>query len=253
MSIDRIPLHDRLIHITFRDTTRGVAARHGLLASFAPKPFADQVGSGAHLHFSAWDAATDVNLFYDANGRFGLSRLACQFLAGVLDHLPALVALSATSVNSYRRLQPRHWSSAYVSYGPDNREAAVRIASEFRGREMESANLELKPSDASCNPYLALGGVIACGLDGIAKELELGEPALQDPDTLAPQERQRLGMHRLPQSLQQAAAALEADDTLKEALGPALHREYLIVKRAEWDALCDKDAQAEIAAHFYKY
>jgi glutamine synthetase len=133
--------------ITLRETARGVAGKHGLLASFAPKPFPDQAGNGSHVHFSLWRAKDGKNHFHDPNGRYGLSQAGYAFIGGVLAHLPALLALTAPSVNSYRRLQPRFWSSAYTAWGPDNREAAVRVPSKRRGLEMESTNPELKPSD----------------------------------------------------------------------------------------------------------
>ena len=148
-------------------------------------------------------------------------------------HLPALVALTAPTVNSYRRLQPRFWSSAYTAWGPDNREGAIRIPSKRRGREEESTNLELKPSDPSCNPYLALGGLLAAGLDGIERKLDPGAPTLVDPDTLSDAERAQRGIRRLPRSLGEALDALERDEVLREALGEVLAREYLAVKRSE--------------------
>src|SRR3989442_11370178 len=158
--------------ITVRDTVRGVTARHGLLASFAPKPFADQAGNGAHIHFSLWNTRDNTNAFHAANGQLGISDTARAFIGGVLTHTPALIALTAASVNSYRRLQPRFWSSAYTAWGPDNKEATLRLPSRLAGSEMESTNFELKPADASANPYLALGGLLAAGLDGIERKLD---------------------------------------------------------------------------------
>ena len=117
-------------HIKLRETIRGVALEYGLYASLAPKPFPDQAGNGAHIHFSLWDA-DGRNVFYDRAAPDGLSTIGRQFIAGVLDHLPALVALTCPSVNSYKRLQPQSWSSAYTAWGHDNREAAVRVASPF--------------------------------------------------------------------------------------------------------------------------
>ena len=160
--------------ITVRETGRGVALKHGLIASFAPKPFPDEAGNGSHIHFSLWRTKDGRNHFHDPKGRYGLSDAGYGFIGGVLAHLPALVALTAPSVNSYRRLQPRFWSSAYTAWGPDNREAAVRVPSVRRGLEMESTNLELKPCDPSNNPYLALGGLLAAGLDGMARKLDPG-------------------------------------------------------------------------------
>jgi glutamine synthetase len=239
--------------ITVRETARGVALRHGLVASFAPKPFPDEAGNGSHVHFSLWRTRDGENHFHDPRGRYGLSEAAHAFIGGVLAHLPALVALTAPSVNSYRRLQPRFWSSAYTAWGPDNREAAVRVPSKRRTLEMESTNLELKPSDPSNNPYLALGGLLASGLDGMARGLEPGDPALTDPDALPEAERRQRGIRRLPASLGEALDALEQDPVLMEALGPTLGREYLLVKRSEARAFEGKDAVFEIAHHFYKY
>ena len=171
--------------VRYRDTVRGVAWQHGLYASLAPKPFADQAGNGAHIHFSAWDAAGEGNLFYDAADPNGLSELAYKFTAGVLEHLPGLVALTCPSVNSYRRLTPSAWSSAFACFGRDNREAAIRIPSPYWGNEMASVNLELKPSDSSSNPYLALGSLIAAGLDGVERDLRPHEGQMVDSDPTA--------------------------------------------------------------------
>jgi glutamine synthetase len=239
--------------ITVRETARGVALKHGLLASFAAKPFPDEAGNGSHVHWSLWRAADDTNAFHDPRGRFGLSEVGLGFVGGVLAHLPALVALTAPSVNSYRRLQPRFWSSAYTAWGPDNREAAVRVPSKRRGIEMESTNLELKPCDPSNNPYLALGGLLAAGLDGVARALAPGEPALVDPDTLSEAERSRRGIRRLPTSLAEALDALERDEVLCGALGGVLAKEYLTVKRSEVRGFEGKGVDFEIAQHFYKY
>jgi len=239
--------------LTVRDTARGVAARHGLLASFAPKPFPDQAGNGSHIHWSLWRRKDGKNLFHDARGRYGLSETGYAFIGGVLAHLPALVALTAPSVNSYRRLQPRFWCGAYACWGPDNREAAVRIPSKRRGVEAESTNLELKPCDPSNNPYLALGGLLAAGLDGMERKLNPGEPALADPDTLSEAERKRCGIRRLPASLGEALDALEKDEVLRSALGEGLAREYLAIKRSEVRGFEGKDVAFEIEQHFYKY
>ena len=239
--------------ITLRETGRGVALKHGLIASFAPKPFPEEAGNGAHIHFSLWRTKDRRNHFHDPNGRYGLSDAGYGFIGGVLSHLPGLLALTAPSVNSYRRLQPRFWSSAYTAWGPDNREAAVRLPSVRRGLEMESTNLELKPSDPSNNPYLALGGLLAAGLDGMARKLDPGEPVLTDPDALSETERQRRGIRRLPATLDEALDALERDEVLTSALGDVLAKEYLLVKRSEARAFAGQDVAFELAHHFYKY
>jgi glutamine synthetase len=239
--------------ITLRDTARGVAMKHGLIASFAPKPFANEAGNGCHIHFSAWDEDGESNLFFDAKDRYKLSQTAYQFIAGVLRHLPGLVGLTAPSVNSYRRLQPHFWSSAYTCFGPDNREAPVRIASGFWGDEMSTVNLELKPSDSSHNPYLALGGLIAAGLDGVEHELTAPDPVLVDPGDMQESERKNKGIERLPTNLKKAIDALSRDEVLMESLGEVLAREYLLVKSADWESSREQDVALELSQYIHRY
>lgn len=239
--------------LLLRETVRGVAARHGLVASFAPKPWADQAGNGAHLHFSIWSADGRQHLFADPSAPYGLSGLGRQFAAGVLEHLPALVALSCASVNSYRRLQPHMWSSAFTAWGPDNREAALRLASPYRGNETASANWELKASDATGNPYLVLGAIVAAGLDGVDRALALPEPALVDPTLFSNEERTARRIQRLPASLAEALAALEADTKLRSQLPALLLTAYSAVKRAEIAHFADRDVEYELERHFAIY
>ncbi|MGH8898964.1 MAG: glutamine synthetase family protein [Egibacteraceae bacterium] len=244
--------------VIYRETVRGVAWRQGLWASLAPKPIPDQAGNGAHLHASLWELGADGqpgarNLFFDPGGRYGLSEVAYHFIAGVLDHLPGLVALTCASVNSYRRLQPQSWSSAFTCYGMDNREAAVRIASPLWGDEEASTNLELKCADSTGNPYLALGGFIYAGLDGIRRQLDPGEPTDVDPATLPEEERSRRGIHRFPHSLRTALDALVGDELLMGALGPLRSAAYLAVKRSEVTAFAGHDAAFECFHHFTKF
>jgi glutamine synthetase len=240
-----------------RETVHGIARQHGVVASFAAKPFLDQAGSGAHIHFSLWGVPGSPrpggNLLYDPQGRGGISELGYQFIGGVMAHLPALLALTCASPNSYRRLLPHFWSSAYTAYGFDNREAAIRIPSPFWGREAESTNFELKPADHSGNPYLALGGLIAAGLDGIRRNLDPGEPVDVDPGNYSDEERERREIKRLPQSLGAALEALEADAILTGALGPMLARAYVAVKRLECSHFADVIPDEEVRQHFYKY
>ncbi|MGH8973860.1 MAG: glutamine synthetase family protein [Acidimicrobiia bacterium] len=237
--------------VLVRETIRGVAGGFGLAASLAPKPWPEAAGNGAHVHFSAWEG--DRNAFYDPAGRFGVSQVAERFVAGVLAHAPGLLALTAPSVNSYRRLQPRSWSSAYVCWGPDNREATVRVPSTFWGAEEASTNLEFKPADASANPYLAFGGLVAAGLDGIRQKLEPPAPVTIDPADLSEEERQAGGAARYPQTLADALDALEADWLLMDALGEPLSEAYLAVRRSEVVAYAGNDDDFEFRGHFLKY
>src|SRR6201992_569577 len=215
--------------------------RHGLWASFAPKPLPEQAGNGAHLHASLW--ADGANAFADASGRFALSGVGYRFLAGVLAHLPGLIALTCGTVNSYRRLAPQTWSGAFAGYGPDNREAALRICSPIGS--LGSVNLELKPIDSTGNPYLALGAFIYAGIDGIRRSLSPGEPLLVDPAVLDAEERERLSVNRLPSSLGAALDALEADSLLMSALAPLRATAYLAVKRSEAEHFRSRDPQLE--------
>jgi glutamine synthetase len=232
--------------IFVRETIRGVASRAGLIASLAPKPWPDAAGNGAHIHFSLWDANGNRNLFYEPAGRFGLSQTAERFAAGILAHLPGLLGLTAPSFNSYERLLPQHWSSAFVCWGPDNREASVRVPSTLRSVEEASTNMEYKPADATSNPYIAFGGLIAAGL-------EPPEPISTDPATLTDQERAALGAHRYPTSLDVALEQLESDEVLTNAMGDLLTRSYLAVRSSEWEAYSAADDDFRFRQHFLKY
>jgi glutamine synthetase len=251
------PLRAADNHVLYRETVRGVAFRRGLWASLAPKPIADQAGNGTHLHASLSllnaDGSPGAAAFTDPADEYGLSRTGYQFIGGVLAHLPALVALTCGSVNSYRRLQPQFWSSAYTVYGMDNREAAIRICSPLREDPASTVNLELKPSDSSANPYLALGAFIYAGLDGIRHGTDPGAAVNVDPATMSDDERAAAGAQRLPRTLTEALDALAADELLMTALGPLRSSAYLAVKRAEAAAFAARDADFECFQHFIRF
>jgi glutamine synthetase len=234
-----------------RETIRGVASQHGLVASLAPKPWPDGAGNGGHVHFSLW--ADGRNRFHDPSRSDNLSDQARSFIAGVLEHLPGLCGLTAPSFNSYRRIVPQYWAGAFTCWGHDNREAPLRVPSVFRGMEEASTNVELKAADASCNPYLAVGGLIAAGLDGLERGLEPPEPVEVDPATIAEEERGRLGIEPLPATQVEALDALEADAVLTDALGEPLARSYIAVRRSEWAAYSAGDEAFEQQGHFLKY
>ncbi len=240
-------------HIFTREAIRAVSYRHGLYASLAPKPFLDQAGNGGHIHFSLWDKAHKRNVMYDPANPYGISRVGLHFIAGVLDHLPGLLAITCPSYNSYRRLQPHFWSSAYTVWGPDNREGAVRVASRFKSDEEGSANAELKAADLAANPYLAFGTLIAAGLDGVRRQLDPGEATLVDPGNYTDAERARRGIKRFPTTLTETLDALEQDHVLVEALGPMLSTSYLAVKRKEVETFSANDDAFEFKHHFWKF
>jgi glutamine synthetase len=236
-----------------RETIRGIATRHGLVASLAPKPWPENAGNGCHIHFSLWDKDAQWYRFHDASAPDLLSAEARSFIAGVLAHLPGLCGLTAPSFNSYHRIVPQYWAGAFVCWGHDNREAPVRVPSVFRGMEEASTNAELKAADASANPYLAVGGLIAAGLDGLERGLEPPEPVEVDPATIPEDERIRRGIVRLPSTQAEALDALETDDVLTSALGPVLTESYLAVRRSEWAAYSAGDEAFEQQGHFSKY
>jgi glutamine synthetase len=237
--------------ILVRETIRGVAAQHGLVASLAPKPWPGGAGNGGHIHFSLWEG--ERNRFHDAAAADFLSREARAFLAGVLEHLPALCGLTAPSFNSYHRIVPQYWAGAFTCWGHDNREAPIRVPSVFSGMEEASTNAELKAADSSANPYLAVGALIAAGVDGLERSLDLPAAVEVDPATIAEDERAQRGILRLPANQAEALDALERDAVLTDALGPVLATSYLAVRRSEWTAFLAGDETFEQQGHFLKY
>jgi len=236
-------------HILLREAVRGVAIRHGLAVSFAAKPFPEKVGSGNHLHLSVWKNGR--NLLFDRDDPLHLSPEGYQWIAGLLAHIHGLCALTIPSVNSYQRLRPHYWAGAYACYGSDNREAAVRVITPRRGPE--SMNVELKTVDGSANPYLALAGAIAAGLDGLRKGLDPGAPVESDPGLLSDDERARGRILPVPRRLIDAVEALERDPLLLQTLGPELAQSFTAVRRGEWDALKDLPPDAQALQHLLKY
>ncbi len=228
--------------IAVRETVRGVAQSHGLRASFLPKPFEHAAGSGCHIHISLWRDGRNITA--DPEAEHGISGEGKAFMAGLLDHLPALMAISTPSTNSYRRIQPHFWSGAFRAWGFDNREAAVRVPRAPDGGP--PSNIEFKVCDASANPYLALGALIAAGLDGMDRGLEPGAPVAVDPGTMSDADRQATGIDPLPRSLGEALEHLTADKVLTGAMEPMLARSFLAVRRAEWEALREATFDEEV-------
>lgn len=244
---DALQAADR--QIAFRETVRGVALKHGLTASFMPKIWAEQAGSGCHLHLSLWRG--EENMVGDRDKSGTISKITRSFIAGILDRLPALMALTTPSVNSYRRIRPHFWSGAFRAWGFDNREAAVRVPSNFA--PPSPTHFELKTVDASANPYLALGAVIWAGLDGIERNLDLGDPVAVDPANLTMAEREKCNIDALPSSLGDAIAHLTSDNLLKNALGSELAKAFIAVRQAEWKAMKDMAIEEEVKILLSRY
>ena len=218
--------------IIFRETARGIAKNHGLVASFMPKPFQHAAGCGAHFHISLWKEGQ--NLFYDRENEYNLSETGRHFIGGVLQHLKAICAFTAPTVTSYKRLVPHNWASAYGCYGPDNREAAVRIVQSSKGKEEKTLHLEFKPIDGTCNPYLALTAILSAGLQGIKNKVDPGQGLSVDPADLTEEEREKMGIFCLPESLGAAVEALKEDSFFKSVMGEVLYDEYIKLKRFNW-------------------
>ena len=233
--------------VAYREAARGIAQQHGLVACFLAKAYEQAAGSGCHLNLSLWRGGQPA--MADPGDPSGLSSLARDFMAGVLAHLRGLAALTASSANSYRRLRPHFWAGAYRAWGRDNREAAIRVVA----GPARAARLELKTCDATANPYLALGALLAAGLDGLERRPALPPETAVDPGDLPERERESRGIDLLPQTLAEALDALAKDDVLLDALGPARARAYLAVKRAEWDGLKDLSLEQEVALLAERY
>lgn len=209
-----------------------IANKLGMVCSFMPKPASDRTGNGMHFHLSITDE-DGKNLFHDASDRngMGLSKMAYHFTAGILAHARSICAFAAPTVNSYKRLvvggsaSGATWAPAYICYGDNNRSAMVRVP---YGR------LEFRLPDSGCNPYLVHAALIAAGMDGIERELDPGEPMNVNLYALSREELKAKGIGILPQNLNEALDALEADTLFTEKMGPEIVSEFLAVKRAEW-------------------
>lgn len=198
---------------------------------------------------SLWEG--EQNIVPDPDGIGGVSKTARTFIAGILEHLPSLMALTTPSVNSYRRIRPHFWSGAFRVWGLDNREAAVRVPSNFS--LPSPTHFELKTVDASANPYLALGSVISAGLDGIKRSLDVGEPVDTDPANIAIAKREKRGIDALPSCLGDAIANLNNNDMLKNALGSELAKAFIAVRQAEWEAMKDMEIEEEVKILLSRY
>ncbi len=244
---DALTMADR--YIFFRYMAKIIAAKHGLLATFMPKPFADKTGNGAHFNMSLADAKTGKNLFAidpkdDPRG-LGLSPLGYSFVAGILRHGRALCAVLAPTVNSYKRLIRRgamsyySWAPVFNSFGTNNRTNSVRIP--MGGGRCESRN-----ADSSCNPYLAAALVLAAGLEGVREGLNPGDPHHENLYELSPAELEKIGVQELPRTLGEAVDAFAADPFVEKIIGKELKDEFIRYKREEWTEYHQTVSQWEI-------
>ena len=244
---DALTSADRIIF--FRMAASQIAKRHGAIATFMPKPFADRTGSGLHVHYHLAAAESGENLFLDRGDRRGLgcSQLAYHFIGGILHHARALCAVTSPTVNCYKRLQLGAgihssrsgftWTPAFITYGDNNRTQMIRTAGE--------GHLEDRTVSAGANPYLALAAYLTAGLDGIERELEPGEPNPGNMYERSLEEIRGAGIGVLPQSLAEAIAELRRDEVVQSALGP-IAGEFIEMKAAEWAACHSAVSQWEV-------
>lgn len=234
--------------ITTKYTIKAVAQAHNLHASFMPKPIFGINGSGMHTHQSLF-TLDGRNAFHDPNDKYGLSKLAYHFIAGQLEHARALSAIVAPTVNSYKRLVPGYEAPVYICWGRINRSALIRVPAFPNGKE-NSARIELRCPDPSCNPYLAFAVMLHAGLDGIERKLEPPDPVEEDVYHFDDARLRELYIRTLPGSLVEALDEMEKSELMKKALGDHTFRRFLEAKRKEWDEYRTRVTDWELNRYF---
>lgn len=214
---------------TFRLVVKTIARKHGLHATFMPKPVYGINGSGMHCHMSLFKGGK--NAFYDENDELGLSETARQFLAGILEHAPAFTAICNPLVNSYKRLVPGYEAPCYVAWSAKNRSPLVRVPA-ARGL---STRIEVRSPDPSGNPYLAIAAMLAAGLDGIRRELPLVPPTNRNIYIMTDEEKETAGIRSLPENLGKALEELAKDEVIVSALGEHVYTHFVEAKTIEWN------------------
>lgn len=235
--------------LTFKMAVKSIAKQHGLHATFMPKPKAGVNGSGMHINMSLEDKL-GKNLFADTDDKLGLSRLAYEFMAGILAHIKSMCLLTNPIVNSYKRLIPGYDAPVYIAWSrATNRGQIVRIPSS-RGA---STRLELRSPDSAMNPYLALAACLAAGLDGIKNHMELPEPVVQNIYAMDEETIKERGIDHLPETLGEAIDEFEEDVFLRNVLGDHIFYKYLEAKKEEWNVFRSQVTDWEIGEYLYKY
>ncbi|MHA1769057.1 MAG: glutamine synthetase family protein [Candidatus Thorarchaeota archaeon] len=215
--------------LIFKNLTRTVARNQGLNVTFMPKPYPGSAGNGLHCHIQLWDG--DKNLFGE-DGQAELSEKAKMFVAGLLEHAPAITALANPSVNSYKRLVPHHEAPVYITWGRMNRTALVRVP---MFESSEKVAVEFRSGDSMSNPYLLFISIIAAGMDGVKRELTPPPERGEDIFDMTDEEREKLGITTLPTTLGEALDALETDDVIVSAIGNEIAKSFIALKRKEWE------------------
>ncbi len=220
--------------ISFKATVKSIAHAYGLHATFMPKPIFGENGNGMHVHQSLFDVKSGKNVFFDGDDDYKISPIAKQFIAGQLEHVPAMVSVLAPTVNSYKRLVPGYEAPVYICWAQTNRSALIRIPHYSKGRE-QSTRAELRCPDPSCNPYLAFAVMLKAGLDGMKRKLNLVSPVEENVYEFDDEKRINSNIKTLPYSLFDAISELKKDKVIADALGKHLYPIYVRSKIMEWD------------------
>lgn len=238
---------------TFKYALKEIAKQHGLYASFMPKPIYGINGSGMHVHQSLADLKTGKNVFFDEKDKYGLSEIAKSYMAGVLAHARSLIAVLAPTVNSYKRLVPGYEAPTYLVWGRRNRSALIRVPMISAGRSVEGTRMELRCPDPSANPYLAFAVMIAAGLDGMEKRLQLPDPVEESLYEMDAARVAQHGIRELPGSLEEAITELKGDSVVTAALGDHVLTHFLDAKQAEWDSYRTHVSDWELKRYLEQY
>ncbi|MCM1159012.1 MAG: glutamine synthetase family protein [Bacteroidales bacterium] len=232
--------------MTFKLVVKTIAKRHGLFASFMPKPVYGVCGSGLHINMSL--SKGGVNIFNDHSAPNGVSREAYQFIAGIMEHMKGMTLISNPIVNSYKRLLPGFEAPIYITWSEGNRSPLIRIPS-TRGTNMR---IELRSPDPAANPYLLFATCLAAGLDGIKRELKISESVDGNIYNMSKKELEKQGIEAIPSNLSKACHYFEDDEFMKGILGEHVHAKYLAAKRDEWNRFREQITAWEIDEYLYK-
>lgn len=233
--------------MTFKLAVKTIAKRHGLCATFMPKPVYGVNGSGMHTNMSL--SKDGRNLFADENDPLGLSREAYNFIAGIMEHIKGMTAITNPLVNSYKRLVPGFEAPVYIAWSATNRSPLIRIPA---GRG-EGTRVELRSPDPSCNPYLTLAVCLAAGLDGIKRNLNPQKAVDYNIFHMTDEERKKAGIQYLPGTLLEAIEALEQDEFIKNVLGEHIASNYIKAKKAEWLSYRSQVTEWEINQYLIRH
>lgn len=234
--------------MTFKLVVKTIAKRHGLHATFMPKPKHGVNGSGMHINMSLNDK-NGVNVFRDDNDKNGLSKEAYYFIGGIMQHMKAICFITNPIVNSYKRLTPGYEAPVYIAWSEKNRTPLIRIPS-TRG---ESTRVELRSPDPSANPYLALAVCLAAGMDGIRRKVEPPKSVEGNLFEMTEEESKERGIEKLPGSLREAAAEFEKDTFIRNVLGEDLSRKYLKAKRKEYEEYSSQVTDWELEKYLQRF